>query len=88
MDYLTLFLAVIAWAVSGVATAPLVLKVLSVVDKQKIDRDTLLLFAIYGPVPALYLGLGYAINMVSAVAVLVVLTAVSVVRRVVSLIQK
>lgn len=60
-NYTTGILLIAAWSASGVITAPFVLRAMSAIDKQKLDKDSLILFAIYGPIPALYFLCGYAL---------------------------
>jgi membrane associated rhomboid family serine protease len=53
----------------GAVTAPLTLKVISF-NKEKLDRNSLIFFAIMGPVPALYLIVGITAHIFGLVVAL------------------
>jgi hypothetical protein len=65
MGYTKLLVFVATWVAFGVLAGPIAKKILPSFKDEKLDKTSFLLFAIYGPIPAIYFVFGVITYVIS-----------------------
>lgn len=87
-NFVTLLLLIAGWSLSGIISAPFVFRIMSAIHKEELDRNALILFAIYGPIPAIYFLTGYVLMLFNLVIMAVFWVLYKAVNTVIKLVQK